>query len=102
MNRNELIKYKDKMNYNLYQLELDYMQHKILAKLYNKFNTIYFKGGTCLQKCYGIKRFSEDLDFNYFDVNIKEIIDYLEKELEIKATDMHSTKFGTSFTIKIK
>ena len=64
MEKNELSVYKSKLNYNLGQLELDYYQHLILSKIFEKYNTIYFKGGTCLQKCYGIKRFSEDLDFN--------------------------------------
>lgn len=74
MEKNELRTYSQKMNYNLGQLELDYYQHFILHKLFEKFNTIYFKGGTCLQKCYGIKRFSEDLDFNYKSIKISEII----------------------------
>lgn len=51
MEKIELRSYASKLGYNLGQLELDYYQHYILAKLFEKFNTIYFKGGTCLQKC---------------------------------------------------
>lgn len=100
MERNELQVYKLKLNYNLGQLELDYYQHLILAKLYNEFNTIYFKGGTCLQKCYGIKRFSEDLDFNYVDIEIKKVIEFIENIFETKIRDYYETKFGIGFSIR--
>jgi len=42
MEKNELIQYKTKTNYNLGQLELDYYQHLILSRLFEKFNTIVF------------------------------------------------------------
>ncbi|MCD4772055.1 MAG: nucleotidyl transferase AbiEii/AbiGii toxin family protein [Bacteroidales bacterium] len=100
MERIELQGYKSKLNYNLGQLELDYYQHFILAKLYNEFNTIYFKGGTCLQKCYGIKRFSEDLDFNYVDIEIKKITEFIETIFETKIIDYYETKFGICFSIR--
>ena len=102
MEKIELESYKTKLNYNLQQLELDYYQHFVLSKLYEKFNTIYFKGGTCLQKCYGIKRFSEDLDFNYSKIKIDEIIKYIEEIFETKIKDYHKTNFGVSFTIVFK
>lgn len=102
MERIELEKYKEKTNYDLGQLELDYYQHKILSKLFERFNSIYFKGGTCLQKCYGITRFSEDLDFNYQDLEMNKIIEFIEKELESKIFDKYTTKFGTSFSIRFK
>ena len=102
MERNELQAYKSKLNYNLGQLELDYYQHLILAKLYGEFNTMYFKGGTCLQKCYGIKRFSEDLDFNYVDIEVEKIILFIENVFEAKIIDYYDTRFGTSFSIRFK
>jgi len=102
MDKFELQTYSSKLNYNLAQLELDYYQHLILAKIFEKFNTIYFKGGTCLQKCYGIKRFSEDLDFNYKDLEIKEIIKFIENIFEVKIIDYYETKFGVSFSIRFK
>lgn len=102
MEKYELHEYKSKLNYNLSQLELDYYQHFILSKIFNKFNTIYFKGGTCLQKCYGIKRFSEDLDFNYTDININEIISFIEKIFGTKISNKYETKFGISFSISFK
>ncbi len=104
MNREELSEYKAKMGYNLGQLELDYYHHKILEILYKKYNTLYFKGGTCMQKCYGLKRFSEDLDFNYIDIDIEKLIEYIIKELDVETTliNRYETKFGISFVLKIK
>lgn len=102
MEKNELIQYKTKTNYNLGQLELDYYQHQILSKLFEKFNTIYFKGGTCLQKCYGIKRFSEDLDFNFTDIELSELIGLIESNFKSKITDFYETKFGISFSIRFE
>ena len=102
MEKHELQSYKQKTGYNLEQLELDYYQHYALSSLYKDFNTIYFKGGTCLQKCYGIKRFSEDLDFNYFKVQPGIIISYIENIFEEKITDFHKTRFGINFKIRFK
>jgi len=102
MEKSELQTYIQKMNYNLGQLELDYYQHFILSKLYEKFNTLYFKGGTCLQKCYGIKRFSEDLDFNYEEIKIQELIDFIENIFETKITNYKKTPFGESFSVQFK
>jgi predicted nucleotidyltransferase component of viral defense system len=102
MERFELQAYKVKIGYNLAQLELDYFQHFLLSRLYENFNTMYFKEGTCLQKCYGIKRFSDDLDFNYFDLGPDEIISFIEDVFEEKIIDYHETRFGMNFKIRIK
>ena len=52
------------VDFNLYQKEKDYLQHLILSRIYSRVgNELTFKGGTALQKCYGLNRFSEDLDF---------------------------------------
>ena len=102
MEKYELQTYKLKTGYNLGQLELDYYQNLVLSKLYEVFNTIYFKGGTCLQKCYGIKRFSEDLDFNYFDLQPGKIITLIEDVFKVKINDYHETRFGMSFKIRFR
>ncbi|MEI6434152.1 MAG: nucleotidyl transferase AbiEii/AbiGii toxin family protein [Bacteroidota bacterium] len=102
MEKEELNAYKIKTGYNLRQLELDYYQHLALAGIYREFNTIYFKGGTCLQKCYGIKRFSEDLDFNFFDLQSSKITSFLEELFQEKISGFHETKFGITFSIRIQ
>lgn len=51
-------------NYNLGQAEKSYLQDVILFILYQEFGSeLIFKGGTALSKCYGLDRFSQDLDF---------------------------------------
>lgn len=43
---------------------MDYLQHVYLYFLYRTIkDELVFKGGTCLQKTYGLNRFSDDLDF---------------------------------------
>jgi predicted nucleotidyltransferase component of viral defense system len=104
MIKKDLEKYKVLTSYNLHQLELDYLQNLALIVLYDKFSSLYFKGGTCLQKCYGIKRFSEDLDFNYENIDLDELLNYLKNyfpfEFEIK--DRKKTNFGETIIILIK
>lgn len=52
------------IEFNLYQKEKDYLQHLILSRIYSKNgSSLVFKGGTSLQKVFGLNRFSEDLDF---------------------------------------
>jgi predicted nucleotidyltransferase component of viral defense system len=44
--------------------ERDYIQHLLLFLLYNKTQSLVFKGGTALRIVYKGNRYSEDLDFN--------------------------------------
>ena len=64
MNIDGLRGYATLRNLNMGQAEKDYYQNMILFILYGKISDeLVFKGGTALSKCYGINRFSEDLDF---------------------------------------
>jgi len=64
LTRNGLLPYKDITGFNLGQIEKDYVQHLFLMNFYRRIsNELVFKGGTALQKTYGLNRFSEDLDF---------------------------------------
>jgi len=64
MNSKELEEYAMKRGLNLGQAEKDYYQNMLLFILYQKTGKeLVFKGGTALAKCYGLNRFSEDLDF---------------------------------------
>jgi len=49
---------------NLGYAEKDYFQEIVLLTLSRSGPRLVFKGGTALYKCYGIDRFSEDLDFS--------------------------------------
>ena len=62
--KEELRSYAGTSGLNLGQAEKDYFQNVILFILYRRHGReMVFKGGTALKKCYGLARFSEDLDF---------------------------------------
>ena len=52
----------------------EYLQYKILQIVFNSesANSLSFLGGTCLRIVYGNGRFSEDIDFDNFNLSIKE------------------------------
>jgi predicted nucleotidyltransferase component of viral defense system len=56
--------YRKILGFNLGQVEKDYLQHLVMVQLARSSgDELVFKGGTCLQKVYGLNRFSQDLDF---------------------------------------
>jgi len=64
MNADALSEYAQKRGLNLGQAEKDYYQNIMLFAIYQHAKSeLVFKGGTALAKCYGLNRFSEDLDF---------------------------------------
>ncbi|MEW5955535.1 MAG: nucleotidyl transferase AbiEii/AbiGii toxin family protein [Candidatus Micrarchaeota archaeon] len=66
ISRKELESLAKTIGFNVYQAEKDYLQHAFLAALYSvSTNEFVFKGGTALQKAYGLDRFSEDVDFTF-------------------------------------
>jgi len=65
LTREEMREYSKTIGFNLGQTEKDYIQHIFLVNLYRRIgDELVFKGGTALQKCFGLNRFSEDLDFS--------------------------------------
>lgn len=58
-------------------IRLEYLQHLFLSYFYQQplTATIYFKGGTALRLVHNSPRFSEDLDFNTLEDDIKKIED---------------------------
>lgn len=64
LSRKNLESMKSVLGYNLGQAESDYLQHILLLFLSRRAGSwLVFKGGTALQKAYGLNRFSDDLDF---------------------------------------
>ncbi|MDO8339619.1 MAG: nucleotidyl transferase AbiEii/AbiGii toxin family protein [Candidatus Burarchaeum sp.] len=62
LDRKEIEKYGP-AGFHLAQKEKDYVQHWVLSFFSRTGLSAVFKGGTCLQKAYGLPRYSEDLDF---------------------------------------
>ncbi len=63
--RDAILEYSRRKRVNPFWIENDYLQYIVLMELYKEFsNELVFKGGTALQKVYGLERLSRDLDFN--------------------------------------
>lgn len=74
---------------NIGQAEKDYFQNILLFIIYKAFGKeIVFKGGTALAKCYGLDRFSEDLDFTS------------EKDFDFKSIEEGLKRFKLEFTVE--
>lgn len=94
-------------NLNLGQSEKSLFQDIILFLLYQEYGQeLIFKGGTALTKCYGLNRFSEDLDFTS-NGNLKNIYDILDNGLnrfniehEIKKENNKQESFKIKILIK--
>ena len=58
----------------------EYFQHLFLSQIYRieGVENILFKGGTALRTIYGSPRFSEDLDFSIFNVELYQQKDFIE------------------------
>ena len=107
MNRGDLGKVKHPFILTLGQKEKDYLQHIILLYIFkHSDDSLIFKGGTCLQKVYGLNRFSEDLDFTINremdeEMLVEEVVKGLRyhgfpSEIEIKK---HGINTGIRFLI---
>ncbi len=71
----------------------EYLQYKILEIIFeSKYaNKLSFLGGTCLRIIHGNKRFSEDIDFDNFDLSITEfhkISDIIKDKLNKQGYDI--------------
>ncbi len=62
--KSELKEYAKLKILNLGQAEKEYFQDIVLFIIYERFGReVVFKGGTAMNRCYNLNRFSEDLDF---------------------------------------
>lgn len=69
--------------------ELYKIQDEVLDIIFSLEHDFYLTGGSCLNRFYKEKRYSDDLDFfsngsNLFSFNIKEIKNALSKKLKVK------------------
>ena len=67
----------------------EYLQHKILQVIFDSefANQLVFLGGTCLRIVHGNRRFSEDLDFDNFQIGengFEKIALHVKKKLELE------------------
>ncbi|PIN72744.1 hypothetical protein COT48_03260 [Candidatus Woesearchaeota archaeon CG08_land_8_20_14_0_20_47_9] len=105
--KNELKKYCTITGFNLGQVGMDYLQHLFFIFLSrNSVNNLIFKGGTALQKAFGLNRFSIDIDFTQVRENgFGELIKKIGKNISDYGypTQVEEIKtIGKTFLIKIK
>jgi predicted nucleotidyltransferase component of viral defense system len=82
LNRKNLESMRSVLGYNLGQLESDYLQHILLLLLSRRTGSwLVFKGGTALQKAYGLNRFSDDLDFTAKKDDLEDIAHKIKIDL---------------------
>ncbi len=92
LNKKELAKFVSLRGFNLWQIEKDYLQQLFLFFLAQKTSDeLIFKGGTALQKAYGLNRFSIDLDFTEYNTLPNDLFKHIGDNF---------TAFGFETTVK--
>jgi len=82
LTKEELRSYEKIVGFNLWQIEKDYLQHLVLLFLYSRIkNELVFKGGTALQKAFGLNRFSIDLDFSSSSNNSEKVFEKVVEDI---------------------
>src|SRR3989338_8894728 len=104
ISKKELDTYAKITGLNLGQAEKDYFQNLLLFVVYQIHgNDIVFKGGTALKKCYGLDRFSEDLDFTCAgDIDMEKIENMLDRFKVDLTKESRKYENGLKVTMKIK
>jgi predicted nucleotidyltransferase component of viral defense system len=109
LSKEDLQKFRVAVGFNLGQVEKDYLQHLFLLFLGQEAKKeLVFKGGTALQKIYGLNRFSIDLDFTSTNGNEEKVIKKVAEDITnfgFKTTVSKTEEvkgIGKSFALKIK
>lgn len=104
LSREELQKEAATLGFTSWQAERDYLQHLFLLFLSRKIDQeLIFKGGTALQKTFGLNRFSIDLDFTQQTEVSKEVFIQIAKEITRFGfhTELKEEPHKESLTIKV-
>lgn len=106
LNKEELKDISRATRLKLHQQEKHYIQTIVLNSIYSSLsNELVFKGGTALFFCFGLNRFSEDLDFTMQkEINIEKLKERIKKDLELwgiknKISEVKENKISVSFKI---
>ncbi len=82
LTKEELKEYEKIVGLDLWKIEKDYLQHILLLFLYQRIKReMVFKGGTALQKVFGLNRFSMDLDFTLRENKVENILSEVAKDI---------------------
>ena len=105
--REELGIYAKRRGVDPFLIENDYLQHIALICMYEQFsNELVFKGGTALQKVYGLERLSRDLDFNLLsgdpDAKIERVAKRIGDYYPTSITGPKKIKHGVGYRMHIE
>jgi len=103
-----LTQYPDHLRIHRKSILKEYLQYKILRSIFeNKYaNKLSFLGGTALRIIHNNTRFSEDLDFDNFNLNKTEFIDLgqiIKKDLELEGLKVEiNAKTKNAYRLNIR
>jgi predicted nucleotidyltransferase component of viral defense system len=108
LTKEELRSYEKIVGFNLWQVEKDYLQHLLLLFLYSRSKRgLVLKGGTALQKVFGLNRFSIDLDFSSTNNNAEKTIEKVVEDITSfgfpsQISKIEKTKIAKAIILKIQ
>ncbi len=94
--------------FNVWQTEKDYLQHILLLFLSQRIKRgLVFKGGTALQKIFGLNRFSIGLDFTLTINEIRESIEKVSRDITnfgfpCELFKVEEKRHSKNITLKVK
>lgn len=103
-----LAQYPESLRVHRESILKEYLQYKILRSIFEtKYShKLAFLGGTALRIVYGNTRFSEDLDFDNFDLSENEFIElghFITKDLEFEGLQVEiDAKVAKAYRLKIR
>ncbi|MDE1825889.1 MAG: nucleotidyl transferase AbiEii/AbiGii toxin family protein [Candidatus Micrarchaeota archaeon] len=107
IDREAILGYARANSLDPFWVENDYLQHIVLECVFGSISSeLSLKGGTALQKVYGLNRLSRDLDFNLSDSGL---VNHFEKGIDA-VNDFYDTSYqtpekvrhGLGYTINIR
>jgi len=103
LTKEDLRKFTSLTGFNLWQTEKDYLQHLFLIFLSRESkDELVFKGGTALQKAYGLNRFSIDLDFTLRKEIKESLIEKICRDITLFGFECKSEKIKENLAISFK
>lgn len=103
LNKAELEEFGHRLGFNLWQTERDYFQHLFLMFLSRRTShELIFKGGTALQKVFGLNRFSIDLDFTLNQALPVELFENIKRDFANFGVRAEFERIEQKNSIKVK
>jgi len=105
LTRADLEEFTSLLGFTIWQVERDYIQHLLLLFLSKRLDRgLIFKGGTALQKAFGLNRLSIDLDFTQEGEVSRDVFEAIKKDFRSFGFEasFQETKRKESWQIKFR